>query len=117
MDSSTQDYGRLRDAVTACLNTHDLLGVMDHRAPANEYDSETEDFTRRTYKDEPVTPELVATIWHKWFGDNTKEPEPPTPGMAELAADLPSTKMNTTRRSRGQGMGGLSAPYAFEPGG
>jgi hypothetical protein len=36
MDTSTQEDGRLREAVTACLNAHDLLGVMNYGAPATE---------------------------------------------------------------------------------
>jgi hypothetical protein len=37
-------------------------------------------------------PEVVAAVWHKWFGDTTEEPEPPTAGMAALAADLQSVQ-------------------------
>ncbi|WP_193342280.1 hypothetical protein [Pseudarthrobacter sp. AB1] len=43
MEAITQDDARLRAEVTACLNSHDLLGVMDHGAPADEHDPEMED--------------------------------------------------------------------------
>ncbi|HEX9089584.1 MAG TPA: hypothetical protein VF867_18985 [Arthrobacter sp.] len=36
----------------------------------------------------PITPEVVATVWHEWFGETTGEPELPTSGMEALAADL-----------------------------
>ena len=79
-----------RDAVTECLNAHDLLGVLDLGAPADEYDSEMEDFTRLISEGREITPEVVATVWHKWFGDDSEEPGPPTPKMRALAADLRS---------------------------
>lgn len=38
------------------------------------------------------TPEVVAPVWHKWFGDSfgetADEPEAPTSGMTALAAGL-----------------------------
>lgn len=86
MDVRTQDYRRLRRAVTACVNAHDLLGVLDD-APPDEYDPEIEDFTRLIAKGEHITPEVVAAVWHKWFGDN-KEAPPPTPRITALANDL-----------------------------
>ncbi|MHA7297714.1 hypothetical protein [Pseudarthrobacter sp. MDT3-1] len=90
MDTSTQDYARLREAVTACLNTHDLLGVLGLGVPADEYDPEMEDFVRLIAAGEPITAEAVATVWHKWFGDPAEQPGPPTLGMEALAADLQS---------------------------
>ena len=87
MDARTQEYRRLRRAVTVCVNAHDLLGVLDD-APPDEYDPEIEDFTRLIAKGEPVTPELVAAVWHKWFGDSTEAPPPPTPRITALANDL-----------------------------
>jgi hypothetical protein len=92
VDTVTPEYARLRAAITERLNTHDLAGVMDHGAPATEYDPEMEDFAAVITAGTPITPEVVAAVWHKWFGDsfgNTDgEPEPPTSGMAALATDL-----------------------------
>ena len=92
MDTVIPEYARLRSAITERLNAHDLLGVMDHGAPEDEYDSEMEDFAALITAGTPITPEVVATVWHKWFGDsqgNTDgEPEPATSGMEALAADL-----------------------------
>lgn len=79
---------RLRDAVTICLNAHDLLGVLALGAPDNEYDPEAEDFSLLLSAGEPVTAEVVAGVWHKWFGDPEKPVPAPTSEMAELAADL-----------------------------
>jgi hypothetical protein len=74
------------------LNAHDLLGVLPHGAPGDEYDPEMEDFAARIAAGTPITLEVVATVWHKWFGDGqgegTGEPELPTPRMAAMAADL-----------------------------
>jgi hypothetical protein len=40
----------------------------------------------------PITPEVVATVWHTWFGNSRGEtggePEEPTTAMEALAADL-----------------------------
>lgn len=80
MSSRTRGYRQLHAAVTDVLNKHDLLGVLDLGAPADEYDPEPEDFTRLIAKGEPITPEVVATVWHKWFGDASREPDKPTPG-------------------------------------
>jgi hypothetical protein len=80
MDTSTQEYSRLREAVTERLNAHGLLGVMGHGAPDTEYGPEMEDFAGLIAEGAPITPEVVATVWHKWFGDSTGEPEPPRPG-------------------------------------
>ncbi|MET1156207.1 hypothetical protein [Arthrobacter sp.] len=92
MDTVIPEYARLRSAITERLNAHDLLGVMDHGAPEDEYDSEMEDFAALITAGTPITPEVVATVWHKWFGDsqgNTDgEPEPASSGMEALAADL-----------------------------
>jgi hypothetical protein len=66
--------------------------ISHHGAPEDEYDSEMEDFAALITAGTPITPEVVATVWHKWFGDsqgNTDgEPEPATSGMEALAADL-----------------------------
>ncbi|AOT04339.1 hypothetical protein [Arthrobacter sp. U41] len=79
-------------AITELLNAHDLLDVMDHGAPEDEYDPEMEDFAALIAAGTPITPEVVATVWHKWFGDRmggtAGEPEPPTSGLVALAADL-----------------------------
>lgn len=68
MSPRTREYRRLCEAVTVCLNAHDLLGVLDFGAPANEYEVEAEDFARLIAKGRTVTPEVVADVWHKWFG-------------------------------------------------
>lgn len=92
MDTNSQEYGCLRSDITERLNAHDLLGVIDHGAPATEYDPEMEDFARLIAEGEPITPEVVTTVWHKWFGDSfgdsAGEPEPPTSGMEALAEEL-----------------------------
>lgn len=85
---TTRDSARLREAVTACLNTHDLLGVLDLGAPADEYNPEMEDFVQLLAAGEPITPEVVAGVWHKWFGDPSEQPGPPTAEMSALASDL-----------------------------
>lgn len=46
MDTITPDDARLRAAVTERLNSHDLLGVLELGAPADEYGPEMEDFAR-----------------------------------------------------------------------
>ncbi|MFE4541039.1 hypothetical protein [Arthrobacter sp. NPDC056727] len=88
MNTRNRGYRRLREAVTACLNRHDLLGVLNLGAPVDEYELEAEDFTRLLAKGEPITPEIVSVVWHKWFGDTSEHPGPPTPAMTALAADL-----------------------------
>ena len=92
MDPIIPEHSRLRAAITERLNAHDLLGVMDHGAPEDEYDPEMEDFAALIAAGTPITSEVVATVWHKWFGDSfgetTGEPEPPTAAMEALAADL-----------------------------
>lgn len=92
METTTPEYTRLRAGITERLNAHDLLGVVPHGAPETEYDPEMEDFAALIAAGTPITPEVVATVWHKWFGDafgNTdREPEEPTTKMAALAADL-----------------------------
>jgi hypothetical protein len=51
---------------------------------------------------EVIIPEVVATVWHKWFGDSlgetTGEPEPPTAGMSALAADLQTLQQDFARQ-------------------
>jgi hypothetical protein len=98
MDTSTPEYARLRAAITERLNAHDLLGVLDLGAPADEYDPEMEDFAALIAARETITPEVVATVWHKWFGDSFGEtagqPAPPTSAMVALAADLQAIQGN-----------------------
>lgn len=92
MDPITPEYSRLRTAVTERLNAHDLIGVLHHGAPETGYDPEMEDFAALITAGTTITPEVVAEVWHKWFGDSKGEtegePEPPTPAMTALAADL-----------------------------
>ena len=87
METSPQEYDRLRDSVLACLTRHDLVGVMGHGAPGDEYAPEAEDFARRIVEGTPVTPGLVAIVWHHWLGDPSDERQL-TSGMEALAADL-----------------------------
>jgi len=88
MNDTGPDSTSLRHAVTACLNAHDLLGVLNLGAPDDEYDPEMKDFVRLIAKGEPITPEVVAAVWHKWFGEPSEEPDPPTFRIEPLAADL-----------------------------
>jgi hypothetical protein len=88
MDTSTSDYACLREAVTACLNSHDLLGVLELGAPVDEYDPETEDLAKLLAAGDPITAEVVAAVWHIWFGDPDERPGPPTTEMQALAIDL-----------------------------
>ncbi|MDQ0664741.1 hypothetical protein QFZ35_003239 [Arthrobacter ulcerisalmonis] len=84
----TTAQARLRDAVSTCLNKHDLLGVLSLGAPADEYDPEAEDFTSLLATGEPITADVVAGVWHNWFGDPSLPASAPTPEMAALALDL-----------------------------
>ena len=88
MDPVTPAYARLRSAVTELLNAHDLAGVIAHGAPDTEYDPEMEDFAALITAGGAITPEAVAAVWHKWFGDPSEPPGQPTQGMDALAADL-----------------------------
>jgi hypothetical protein len=98
-DTITPKHTRLRSAITERLNAHDLLGVLPHGAPEDEYDPEMEDFAALIAACETITPDVVAVVWHKWFGDsrgNTGgEPEQPTPAMEALAADLQALHSGT----------------------
>jgi hypothetical protein len=102
MDTITPEYALLRSAITERLNAHDLLGVMDHGAPEDEYDPEMEDFAALIAAGETITPEVVATVWHKWFGTSYGDPagvvEPATPGMEALATDLQSVHLRFSRK-------------------
>lgn len=88
MNRVTPEYARLRDAITERLNAYDLAGVGSLPAAATEYDPEMEDFAALITAGAAITPAAVAAVWHKWFGDPSKEPAEPTSRMAGLAADL-----------------------------
>ncbi|MDQ0755958.1 hypothetical protein [Arthrobacter sp. B3I4] len=88
MDPVTPEYARLRDAITERLNAYDLAGVLASRATGTEYDPEMEDFAALITAGAAITPEAVAAVWHKWFGDPSAEPAEPTARMTDLAADL-----------------------------
>jgi hypothetical protein len=88
MTTSTTDDRRLRDAVSERLNAHDLLGVLELGAPPTEYEAEANDFAALIAAGEAITPDVVATVWHKWFGDPSEAPAAPDARMAALAADL-----------------------------
>jgi len=57
------------------------------RAADDEYGPEFEDFAHRIVECEPITPELLATVWHHWLGDRSDEPQL-TSGREALAVDL-----------------------------
>lgn len=91
----------MKAAIAERLNAHDLLGVLPHGAPEDEYNSEMEDFARLIAGGVFITPEVVAAVWHKWFGEGA-EPEAPTHGMLGLAADLRAIGQDfTTSRPAG----------------
>lgn len=98
MTTNAPELSALKAAITERLNAHDLLGVMDHGAPEDEYDPEMEDFAVLIAAGTPITTEAVASVWHKWFGDSAGEaagePEPPTSAMTALAADLQAIQEN-----------------------
>jgi hypothetical protein len=73
VDPITPEYARMRAAIIERLNANDLLAVMDHGAPETEYDPEMEDFAVLITAGTPLTLEVVATVWHKWFGDSQQE--------------------------------------------
>lgn len=100
MDTSTPDYDHLHAAITETVNVHDLLGVLDLGAPAGEYDPEMEDFARLVAGGTTITPEVVANVWHKWFGDPADDPGPPTSCMAALAADLLAVQQTYGRQGQ-----------------
>lgn len=56
------------------------MGITIDDLKADEYRAEAKDFTLLISQGETVTPELVATIWHKWFGDESEEPRAPDAG-------------------------------------
>jgi hypothetical protein len=87
MTANAPELSALKAAITERLNAHDLLGVLDHGAPITEYGPEMEDFAALIAAGELITPEVVAAVWHKWFGEGAG-PETPTHGMLGLAADL-----------------------------
>jgi hypothetical protein len=103
MDPTTPEYARLRSAITESLNAHDLLGVMDLGAPEDEYDPEVEDFAALIAAGATITPDVVATVWHKWFGDSagnaSGEVETPTLAMHALAAGLQAIGRHFTMAS------------------
>lgn len=88
MDTVTPEYARLRNAITERLNAHDLAGVLDLGAPDTEYDPEMEDFAALITAGGPISPEVIATVWHKWSGEPSDERDAPTSGMEALATDL-----------------------------
>lgn len=68
-------------------------GMEPHGAPEDEYDSEMEDFAALIAAGEPITPEVVATVWHKWNGEPSEEPAVPSSGVAALGADLQTIQL------------------------
>lgn len=92
MTTKTPELLALQASVTGVLNAHDLLGVLPYGAPEDEYDPEMKDIVRLIAEGVAITPEVVATVWHKWFEDSwghtTSKVEPATPAMEALAADL-----------------------------
>lgn len=100
MDTNSPELSVLKAAITERLNAHDLLGVLPHGAPEDEYDPEMEDFAALIDAGTPITPEVVATVWHKWFGtsfgETGGEPEEPTTAMGALATDLQAVARGST---------------------
>ena len=104
MTSDAPELSALKAAITEHLNAHDLLGVMDHGAPEDEheYDSEMEDLAALMAAGKVIAPEVVATARHKWFGtsfgETGGEPEAPTSALAALAAALRAIQFSSPSR-------------------
>jgi hypothetical protein len=82
------EYRQLQAAVAERLKAHDLLGVRGLGAIEDEYGSEIEEFAALIAAGETITPEVVAAVCHKSFGDPSVEAAPPDANMEALAADL-----------------------------
>jgi hypothetical protein len=87
-DSTSPSNSPLAAVVSEILNAHDLLGVLTLGAPADEYDPEMKDLVTLIEEGTAITPEVVAGVWHKWFGDEDDEPEPPDRAVTALTDDL-----------------------------
>lgn len=74
--------------MTDQLEARGLLGVRGPGAVEDEHGSEIGEFTALVAAGATITPEVVATVWHKWSGDPSVEPAPPDANMAALANDL-----------------------------
>lgn len=63
-------------------------------------DKDARETTVEAIDPQTITPAVVATVWHKWFGDSfgetEGEPEPPTAAMEALAANLQAAAQRFT---------------------
>lgn len=57
----------LRAAVQSAMNELDPEGLLRLGAPADEYDSEIDDFVATIAQDVQVTEALVRRTWARWF--------------------------------------------------
>ena len=61
---------------------------MESGAPVDEYEPEADDIAGRLRDGQPVTVDLLAGVWERWFGPNsyavTKTPQ----DLTVMAADL-----------------------------
>jgi hypothetical protein len=67
-------------AARSVVNEVDPIGLIGMGAPADEYDPEIEDLIKWR---EPVTPERVAEVFLRWFGEDGQM----TPDSAAQIAD------------------------------
>lgn len=71
-DSYDQDAaapdGDLVEALLHVLGQHDPEGLLDLGAPGDEYRPEATHLALLVSENRALTPQLVATVWHHWFG-------------------------------------------------
>lgn len=86
--SSERDRRAPFAAVRNTLNRHDPEGLLEAGALSDEYEPEADDIAARLRDGQPVTSEVLAEVWERWFGPNsyavTKTPQQ----LAVLAVDL-----------------------------
>ncbi|MDA8062664.1 MAG: hypothetical protein M0T80_09610 [Actinomycetota bacterium] len=80
------------------LNRYDPEGRLEGGAPDDEYEPEADDIAGRLRDGKPVTSEVLAEIWQRWFGPNgyavTKTPQ----DLVVMAIGLDALRRGTAFR-------------------
>jgi hypothetical protein len=74
--------------ISQVLAEYDSEGLIRIGAPADEYEPEARELARVAMAGSPITVDVLADLFHRWFGPAARLPRKPEAQLARLATTI-----------------------------